>query len=343
MVTRKATDDDGWAVDDPVMRLRIRGDEQVFELPPSETGTTLVVGAADGCDIQLRDPSGHVSRHHAQLVRQGETWLLHDRGSTNGIWQDGERRLSCQLAPGVELDIGEIKLIVEGPRFVALRTYLSRVVGWDRARLDDVDHGLQAVRAMATRRSALVLCGDGDMESVGRRLHAIALGEQRPFVACGRGDSSKIDPTSNGTYCFVDDKLPDDFARLAASLTATDSKARLVVCSPSREDATEAMTQLGRTTVLELPALATRQHEIKRLILDYAEDAVIALRAPSSGFREHELLWLRELQIATLDEIEEVTYRVVALRNWGVTGGAQRLGISHVALSRWAKRRRIPT
>jgi hypothetical protein len=46
--------------------------------------------------------------------------------------------------------------------------------------------------------------------------------------------------------------------------------------------------------------------------------------------------------ITTLDEIEEVARRLVALRNWGVTDGAKRLGITHVALSRWARRWHIP-
>jgi pSer/pThr/pTyr-binding forkhead associated (FHA) protein len=341
--TLKATEDDGWAIDDPVSQLRIRGDEQIFELPCSETRMPLIVGAADECDLVLRDPTGCVSRHHAHLVRERGAWILHDQASTNGIRQDGERRMSIQLAPGVEIEIGGIKLIAESGRLRALRAYLSRVVGWDRARLDDVDHGIQAVRTMATRRAALVLCGAGELGRVAERIHQLALGPDRPFIVCARDDSGKADPANNGTFCFVDDKLPDDFAEVAARLTASGAKSRLVVCSPSREDATEAMTQLARCAVLELPDLEMRPDEIGRLILEYAEDAVAALGAPSNGFREHEPIWLRQLPLATLDEVGEVTFRLVALRNWNVRGGAQRLGISHVALSRWARRRRIPT
>jgi len=343
VVTTKATHDDGWAIDDPVTRLRIRGNEHAYDLPMSEPGTTLVIGAAEDCDIVLRDPSGSVSRRHAHLARERDAWILSDRGSTNGIRQDGERRLSFHLTPGIEIEIGGIKLIAESPRLMALRAYLSRILGWDRARLGDVDQGLQAVRTMATRRAALVLCGDGELGGVARRLHTLALGNEQPFIASGEHETSKIDPKNSGTFCFVDDRLPADFAALAATLTTIDSKARLVVCSPSREDATEAMAQLVRATVLELPALDTRAQDIERLIFDYAEEAVAALEAPSNGFREYELVWLRSLRFASLQEIEEVTYRLVALRNWSVRGGAQRLGISHVALSRWARRRRIPT
>lgn len=341
--TLKAAEDDGWAIDDPVTQLRIRGDERAFELSLAEPRGPLVVGSSDDCDLMLRDPTGCVSRHHAHLVRERAAWILQDQGSTNGIRQDGERRLAIQLAPGVEIEIGGIKLIAESHRLRSLRGYLSRVVGWDHARLEDVDHGIQAIRAMATRRAALVLCGAGELGRIAERLHQLALGPERPYIACGRDDSEKVDAANRGTFCFVDDRLPDDFAEIAARVTASGAKSRLVVCSPSREDATEAMMQLARCAVLELPDLATRPGEIERLIRAYAEDAVAALGAPGNGFREHEMVWLRQLPLATLEEVEEVTFRLVALRNWNVRGGAQRLGISHVALSRWARRRRIPT
>jgi hypothetical protein len=335
VVTSKAPDD--------VVRLRVRGAEQVIELPLAAPGTQLVVGAAESCDIVVRDPAGRVSRRHAYLVRERDAWILHDRESTNGIRQDGERRLSIELAPAVEVELGGLTLIAESPRLVSLRAYLSRIVGWDPARIVDVDHGIQAVRTMATRRAALVLCGDGDLGGVARRIHGLALGEDRPFVLCGRNEVSAGGPASSATFCFADDTLPDDFGAIAARLTATESRARLIACSPSREDATEAMAELGRSAILELPALPTRPGDIERLILEYAGDAARALGAPSNGFREHEMVWLQDVPFSTLAEIEESTYRLVALRNWSVRGGAQRLGISHVALSRWARRRRIPT
>lgn len=337
----KPADDDGWAIDDPVTQLRRRGTDQTFELPQGEG--PLVIGSADDCDLVLHDPTGCVSRHHARLVRERTAWILHDRGSTNGIRQDGERRQSIELTPSIEIEIGGVRLIPESARLRELRAYLCRVVGWGHDRLDDVDQAIQAIRTMATRRATLILCGAGELGRVAERLHHIALGPDRPFIACGRDDTAGVNPANCGTFCFVDDKLPDDFHEIAARLTAPNAKARLVVCSPGREDATEAMAQLARCAVLELPDLETRSGEIDRLILAYAEDAVIALGAPSHGFREHELVWLRQLPLASLHEVEELTFRLVALRNWNGRGGAQRLGISHVALSRWARRRRIPT
>ena len=75
------------------------------------------------------------------------------------------------------------------------------------------------------------------------------------------------------------------------------------------------------------------------------------VRLPQFGMTMHEgtiVTWLKRVgdpvtEGEPLAEIETGTRRLVALRNWGVTGGAERLGITHGALSRWAKRRKIPT
>jgi hypothetical protein len=47
--------------------------------------------------------------------------------------------------------------------------------------------------------------------------------------------------------------------------------------------------------------------------------------------------------MSTLEKIEETARRLVALRNWGVTGGAKRLKLNHGALSRWARDFNLPT
>ena len=61
------------------------------------------------------------------------------------------------------------------------------------------------------------------------------------------------------------------------------------------------------------------------------------------GHRQARSATLRDSENATLDEIEDAARRLVALRNWGVTEGARRIGITHGALSRWAHRRKIST
>ena len=341
--TQKAPGEEGWAIDDPIVHLRLRGDSRRYVLPPAVEGTQLMIGAAETCQIVLHDLTSRVSRQHAVLARGRQVWTVHDHGSTNGIWQDGERRLSIELAPAVELEIGGVALVAESARLIALRAYLSRIIGWDLARGWDVDRGIQAVRSMATRRAALVLCGDGDLHDIARQLHLLAVGAERSFIMCHRDRMPPLHVASAGTFCFTDDTLPDDFAQIAATLTAPTSRARLIVCSPSRDDATEAMVQIGRSVVIELPALDTRAAELEPLIIAYADDTARAFGFASHGFREHEMVWLRKIELKTLADVQELAHRLTILRNRNVGGGAELLGISHVALSRWAKRRGIPT
>src|SRR5262245_37379206 len=92
-----------WEVNDQVTDLRIWGADIVHPLP-SNRGT-LTIGAADGCWLRLRDPTGRVSRQHAKLVYEDGRWTVIDLQSKNGIFLDGARRASFPLAPGVELGI----------------------------------------------------------------------------------------------------------------------------------------------------------------------------------------------------------------------------------------------
>ncbi|MBZ0088968.1 MAG: FHA domain-containing protein, partial [Thermoanaerobaculia bacterium] len=46
-------------------------------------GRPLVLGRADDCDIVISAPS--VSRRHARIEREGETFLVRDSGSANGV------------------------------------------------------------------------------------------------------------------------------------------------------------------------------------------------------------------------------------------------------------------
>jgi hypothetical protein len=333
----------GWAIDDPVVRLRVWGHASCFELHPHQE--EHVLGAAPDVSIQLVDATGCVSRRHAVLTREDKLWTIRDLGSTNGIRQDGERRLSFQLAPGVEIEIGGATLIAESARLIALRELLARLLGWDPKRAAEIDRALRAVREMATLRAALIVTGDGDLTAIARRLHAHTLGDSAPFVVCGP-DSDAADAlqqASTGMLCLVAGRLPSDVQRIATSVTAPGARRRIVICAWDAARASKVAMHFGRTATIAITPIADRRHELERLVAEYASDAVSALGAPGTGLREYDLERLRALDLTTLDQLDEVALRLVAERNWGVTGGAERLGISHVALSKWMRHRNIPT
>jgi DNA-binding NtrC family response regulator len=68
-------------------------------------GARLTLGRDEASAIRLNAPG--VSRHHAELYRQGPLYVLCDQGSTNGTWLDGRRIQHAPVAPGSVLRLGE--------------------------------------------------------------------------------------------------------------------------------------------------------------------------------------------------------------------------------------------
>jgi len=214
------------------------------------------------------------------------------------------------------------------------------VIGWSRAAA--VDEAVQAVRKATIWRSGLLLCGAGDLTGVARRIHDHVVGADQPFVVCA-GELAVPALERAATLCLAGKRPARDLPELAAAMRLPGRKPRTIVCAPASADVPDVMAMLAKAAMIELPALATRQDELPRIIDGYAADAVTALGAPSTGFREHEHRWLAATGPETLEQVEELALRVVALRNWGVSGGSAKLGITHGALSTWASRRKIPT
>ena len=80
----------------PVLRVRaqIAGEWRNFQFT-----TPVRIGRTETCDLQIDD--GHVSREHAETVFENEHWLLRDLRSANGIYVNGERVETVQVAgPG---------------------------------------------------------------------------------------------------------------------------------------------------------------------------------------------------------------------------------------------------
>src|ERR1041385_4199280 len=79
-----------WRIRDAVIQLRPHGTDRVYGLPVPPAARVLGTASA----LRLDDPTGTVSREHAQLVpveAAGElVWKIHDLRSKNGLRCDGE-------------------------------------------------------------------------------------------------------------------------------------------------------------------------------------------------------------------------------------------------------------
>lgn len=336
-----------WGINDEPTHLREWGTDNVYPLPFSRR--ERIIGAADGCWLKLLDRTRRVSRQHAKLRRGDAGWIVRDLDSKNGIRVDGAHRRGCLLTPGVEISIGGITLIVESPRWCALRDVVGRLIGWSAEHRGDVDRALRSVRMAATRRETLLLCGDGDLVAIARLLHRHALGDGRPFIVCdprrGIVDANSrnaanfkdgrlaLGAAAGGTLCAWHRRQPTSFAEVVAAVRHPDSRVQLIVC---------ARTLLHGEPVVAspivVPPVMRRLHELSRIIDAYAADAVAEL---GGLFLPDDREWVEIHEAATLTQIEVATRRLLALRNarGRIKPAADQLGMSHGALSEWLARR----
>src|SRR3954468_8450225 len=75
------------------------------------SGNRIVIGRSRDCDVTLEDPN--VSRRHAELRREGGTWVVADLGSTNGVKINGHRVSQQPLSAGDEIMLGLERLLFE--------------------------------------------------------------------------------------------------------------------------------------------------------------------------------------------------------------------------------------
>lgn len=67
-----------------------------------------ILGRALECDATLRGTS--ISRKHARLEKDGDTWTLVDLGSRNGLHQGGSRVEQVQLEEGGTFYVGDLEM-----------------------------------------------------------------------------------------------------------------------------------------------------------------------------------------------------------------------------------------
>jgi len=72
-------------------------------------GDRTVIGRSRDCDIQIADPN--VSRRHAEVRRDGDTYILVDLDSTNGVEVGGKRVKRLELSDGSRFTIGSTEVV----------------------------------------------------------------------------------------------------------------------------------------------------------------------------------------------------------------------------------------
>lgn len=330
-----------WRIHDPVLQLRALDTDHIYPLPEPSDGKGVVIGASVSSDLRLDDPTGRLSRQHAYLERAGTRWTLRDLASKNGTWIDGVRRHEAELVPGLELGLGGLTLLAESAELIRLRGLVARMIGWSETRRHDVDRALRGLRDAAQRRASLVLCGEGALVPVARRLHCETLGPRRPFIACAPQESATalIELARDGALCLLANHPIDDTLDTLDALGATGSRARLVLCAPTAQAASPIAALVGPTAWLDLPSLTARTGELRRLIAEAADEAARDLAQPITAIRDGDLGRLVTLPFDGLADLHDAARRLVAVRTLGLSAGASRLGLTHGALARWSRRR----
>ena len=331
----------GWRIIDPVVRLRALETGELYPLPDPSRQPEVVLGSDDASSLQLHDPTGLVSHRHAYLAWDGRRWALRDLESKNGLWIDGVRRRSVELCPGVEVRIGGLTILAESTELLRLRALVARLLGWSDDRRHEIDRALRGLRDAALLRAALVLCGEGDLVPIARRLHRETLGADRPFLACGPQDRARVllRRARDGTLCASAREPPPDLIEAIDTALTTPCAARLAIHAPDARDASPLGLHLGPTVWLELPPLLGRRAELPRLVFEAAEDAAAQLGRSFAPLRAGDAAQLARAPFEGLADLHEAARRLVALRALGTSAGAAWLGITHGALSRWARRR----
>jgi hypothetical protein len=353
MLTQANTETDpsvaSWDLDDDVVQLREWGSHRAHRLPPAPHGPLQgdwMIGSASDCALRLADLTGRISRRHARLLRERSHWCLLDVGSKNGMQVDGTRQATALLEPGLEITLGGLTLVAESSRLIAVRGFLSRLLGWSPERLATVDTALRALRLAQVRRTPLILRGEGDWVSVARDLHRRVLGADRPFVLCAprgpvvdgnlRGIANvdrgleAISAARGGTLCVRSRRPPADFIKMVAALRAPSARVQLIVCDDSRSDAESALA-----LPITIPSLLSRYQELPRIIDEYCRDAaeVFAARLDDSGEVRG---WILRYAATSIPDIERAAYRLFALRSSKtVADAAAVLEISASALRSW--------
>jgi pSer/pThr/pTyr-binding forkhead associated (FHA) protein len=87
------------------LALESVGHESVY-YPLTKSATTI--GRDPLCDIPIDERFAAISRQHAQVVREGDDYILADLNSGNGVFVNGARIGRNRLRDGVTISMGQV-------------------------------------------------------------------------------------------------------------------------------------------------------------------------------------------------------------------------------------------
>jgi pSer/pThr/pTyr-binding forkhead associated (FHA) protein len=67
-----------------------------------------VIGRTEDNDVVINHRS--ISRHHAKIVREGDSYTVVDQASANGVFVNGEKYDRVELRPGDMVDLGHVRM-----------------------------------------------------------------------------------------------------------------------------------------------------------------------------------------------------------------------------------------
>ncbi|RJO63034.1 MAG: FHA domain-containing protein [Myxococcales bacterium] len=142
----------------------------------------LTIGAADTCDVVLKDP--YVSRFHCQLVPSSEGVVLVDLKSTNGSWIGDLRVHEVVLPARADFRVGRTSFHFEG-RAAEERVELPAVFFGMIGRHPSLLSAQTLMRRAAPQDETVLIVGETGTgkELAARAIHLLSAKAGKPFVA----------------------------------------------------------------------------------------------------------------------------------------------------------------
>jgi len=94
-----------------VQAFLIRVTEDGKAQPVPLTHDRTLIGRLDDCQIRVR--SGKISRHHCEIIKEGQTLTLRDLGSSNGTYLNQDQVQESELKAGDLIAVGSMVFLVQ--------------------------------------------------------------------------------------------------------------------------------------------------------------------------------------------------------------------------------------